>query len=116
MSNKTNLKINKELRGDICIIKLNGSLNAYSSPEFEEELKKCINETPKIILDLKELEYISSIGLGVIIGYLEEIREKGGDIKIYIENNPVIKEIFEITGFPKIMSFFENLEDAIQSF
>ena len=116
MSNKANLKIEKEFNNDICIISLKGSLNAYSAPSFEEELKNCISSVTKIIINLKELEYISSIGLGVIIGYLEETREKGGDIRIYLTDNPVIKEIFDITGFPKIMKFYESLDDAIQSF
>jgi len=116
MSNQAKIEIKKEFRGDICIESLKGSLNAYSAPIFEDELKNCIKETPKIIIDLKELDYISSIGLGVIIGYLEEVREKGGDIKIYLKDNPVIKEIFEITGFPKIMSFFESIDEAVKSF
>lgn len=116
MSNKANIEINKRFDNNVCIISLKGSLNAYSAPIFEEELKNCISNSPRIVLDLQQLEYISSIGLGVIIGYLEEVREKKGDIKIYIKNNPIIKEIFEITGFPKIMNFFENIESAVKSF
>ncbi len=116
MMDKKGLNIHKEVVEEVTIIKLSGSLNAYTAPEFETILRDTIDENPKIILDLCNLDYISSIGLGVIIGYVEDAREKGGDIRIFLKNNSIVEEIFEITGFPKIIKFFDDKNSGIQSF
>ncbi len=113
---KKTLNIKKDTKEGVSIIKLSGNLNAYTAPEFESILKDTIEKNPKIVLNLSNLDYISSIGLGVIIGYIEDAREKGGDIKIHLKDNSVIKEIFEITGFPKIIKFYEDEKSCIKSY
>ena len=116
MMDKKVLNINKDIVEGVVIIRLFGSLNAYTAPKFETMLKDTIDENPRIILDLCNLNYISSIGLGVIIGYVEDAREKGGDIRIFLKDNSIVEEIFEITGFPKIIKFFDDNNSGIKSF
>ena len=65
---------------------------------------------------ISEQMVVSLVGLGVIIGYLEETREQGGDIRICGVNDPVIQDIFETTGFPKIIQFHKDLGTARLSF
>ena len=113
---KKALNIDKEIVDGVILIRLSGNLNAYTAPEFETILRDTIEENPKIVLDLCKLDYISSIGLGVIIGYVEDAREKGGDIRIFLKDNSIVEEIFEITGFPKIIKFFNDDNSCIQSF
>jgi len=116
MKEKKSLVIKTDEKDDIFLFNLRGNLNAYTAPDFENSLKGAIKKTSKIILDLRKLDYISSTGLGVIIGYLEDIREQGGDIKICLSDNPIVEEIFEITGFYRIIKFYEELESAYKSF
>ena len=61
---------------DFELITVNGEIDASSSIELDNVLKKASSETLKIMVDLQNLEYISSAGLGVFISYLEELKSK----------------------------------------
>ena len=107
----------EEFGSDMVIFGLEGALNVQTAPEFEEALKKNISEgKKKVILEMSHLNYISSIGLGVIIGYLEETREQGGDIRNCGVNDPLIQDIFENTVFQKIIQFHKDLGTSRLSF
>ena len=65
------------------VLELKGELDAHTSPKLEQELQRLIREQRhRIIVNCKELDYIASAGLGVFMAYIEEVREKGGDIKL----------------------------------
>jgi anti-sigma B factor antagonist len=53
--------------------------------------------------------------MGIIMGYLDEIREKGGDIKLCSVSERVY-EIFDLVGFTEIYEFLENEEAAVEKF
>lgn len=95
-----NFLIRSKIRDQVAILYPKGHLDAHSVEKFEKELLKCIgNKTFKIIVNCSELKYISSAGMGIIMGYLDEVREKGGDIKLtnVIER---VYEIFDLVGLP----------------
>jgi len=75
-------------------------------------LKLIGSDVVNIVVNCKELNYISSAGMGIIMGYLDEIREKGGDIKLCSVDQRVY-EIFDLVGFTEIYDFLEDEEAAI---
>ncbi|MCB0280946.1 MAG: STAS domain-containing protein [Calditrichae bacterium] len=96
----------------ISVLYLSGFLDAHTAPKFEDGLQKLIKEERvKIIVNLKNLDYISSAGLGVFMGFIEEIREKGGDIKLS-NLSPKVFKVFDLLGFPAL---YEIYEDEIQA-
>jgi len=98
------------------VIYLKGHLDAHNVGRFEVEILKLIgNNIVKIILNCKELTYISSAGMGIIMGYLDEIREKQGDIKLCSVNKRVY-EIFDLVGFTEIYDFLEDERIALNKF
>ena len=106
----------EELENGIVKISVTGFLDAHTAPDFEELLKSKIQEGKvKIIVDMEELDYISSTGLGVFMGYIEEIREKGGDIKFINIPNKIYR-IFSVLGFTSIYEIYDKLQDAIKEF
>ncbi|MBD3224900.1 MAG: anti-sigma factor antagonist [Caldithrix sp.] len=95
---------------------LSGFLDAHTVPKFEEALQSCLNdEQYNIIVNLKDLDYISSAGLGVFMGFIEEIRESGGDIKLTNLSNKVHK-VFDLLGFPALFEIYDNENEANQKF
>ena len=73
-------------------------------------------EQYKIIVDCRKLTYISSAGLGVFMGFVEEVREiDGGDIKICGLSEKV-KQPFEILGFETLYDFCPDVESAKKQF
>src|SRR4051812_1067243 len=66
------------------IIELSGQLDAHTAPEFERFLEQLVRENHRynLVLDFHNLDYISSAGLGVLMGLIEEVRASNGDIKL----------------------------------
>lgn len=112
----TNFKINFRESSNIQIIDLKGYLDAHTAPEFESAIQKIINEKQyNIIVNCKNLSYISSAGLGVFMAYIEEVRKNNGDIKI-TNMSSKIYNVFDILGFPLLYEIMKTEEDALQKF
>ncbi|MGD8307246.1 MAG: STAS domain-containing protein, partial [Ignavibacteria bacterium] len=87
-------------KGDISVINLVGYLDAHTAPTLENNFTELIDESKfKIVVNFKDLAYISSAGLGVFMAYIEKIRNNGGDIKLTSMNDKVFN-IFDLLGFP----------------
>jgi anti-sigma B factor antagonist len=101
---------------DISILNIRGYLDAHTAPDFEKSLKNLISENRyKIIVDLNGLQYISSAGLGVFMGFVEEIRQNSGDIKI-CSASPKVFKVFDLLGFPSLYEFYDNSNQATSKF
>lgn len=84
---------------------LEGSLDTAAAPETEKALRPLNDvEGKDIILDCTSLEYISSAGLRIFLGILQNMEEKGGHV--YIKGiSDDVRAIFTITGFSNIFEF-----------
>lgn len=101
---------------DIVVLNLKGFLDAHTAPKLEETLQSCINQKNyKIVVNFKELTYISSAGLGVFMGFIEEVRQNQGDIKLS-NMSPKIFRVFDLLGFPALYDIVETEEQAIANF
>lgn len=92
--------INVRKEDDTLVVGLKGHIDSNNAANVEEEINKAIAEnSPKdLVIDAKELQYISSAGLRVIL----RLKKAFPNLKI-IEVNSEIYEIFEITGFSEMM-------------
>lgn len=105
-----------ETEDDFAVIKLDGAVDAHTAPQFEEAVQNVIDEGQNnIIVDCEKLTYISSAGLGVFMGFVEEVREADGDIKICGLGEKV-KQPFEILGFESLFHFCPDVESAKEKF
>jgi anti-sigma B factor antagonist len=95
--------INKQLNGAELTIGLAGRLDTITAPQLEKELQSSLAELKKLHFDFKELEYISSAGLRVMLYAQKQMNGQG---LMTIGNvSDVIMEIFDMTGFSDIMTF-----------
>jgi anti-sigma B factor antagonist len=107
-----NFEVAREDRSDISILRLKGFLDAHTAPNFEQAIQELIEENRyKIIVSMSDLNYISSAGLGVFMGFIEEIREKEGDIKLSNMTDKVYK-VFDLLGFPALYQIFKEETEA----
>ena len=84
---------------------LEGSLDTTAAPETEKAMNPLNDvEGKNIIIDCTALEYISSAGLRIFLGILQNTEEKGGHV--YIKGvNDNVRSVFAITGFINIFEF-----------
>ncbi len=96
------MTITKEKSAGALLVSIEGRLDTQTSPEFEAEIKPELEGITELTLDLKDLEYISSAGLRVLL-VLHKIMLKQGSMKI-TGVNATVNEILEITGFSDILN------------
>ena len=83
-------------------LKIAGRLDTTSAPEMEKAVKENIGGIEELVIDLGQLEYISSAGLRVLLSAQKTMNGQGS-MKV-INVSDTIMEIFEITGFNEIMT------------
>ena len=83
------------------IIKLVGRLDTTTAPALDKTINEDIADTKNLVLDLKELEYISSAGLRVLLSAQKKM-QKIGSMKVTNVCEAVM-EVFEMTGFADIL-------------
>lgn len=95
-----NIEVRRNSEG--IIIEVAGRLDTITAPTLEKAIGENIDDTKNLILDLKELKYISSAGLRVLLSTQKKM-QKNGSMKV-INVCAEIMEIFEMTGFADILS------------
>ena len=91
------MEIQKTINDGIITIKIIGRLDTSNSTQLDEEVKE-LKEDDKLILDFSELEYLSSVGLRILLSLKKKLKD---NIKI-INVNEFVKEVFDMTGFSDI--------------
>jgi len=110
------LNINRIEIGDIHKIAIKGYLDAQTAPTLEDELHSIVHQgKTKILVNFKDLIYISSAGLGVFMSYIEQIRKAGGDIKL-AEMPENVFSVFDLLGFPLLFDISRDENILIEKF
>jgi anti-sigma B factor antagonist len=98
------------------VLDLLGYLDAHTAPILEEAFQKMIGDGKfRIIVNCRDLTYISSAGLGVFMAYIEDVRANSGDIKMS-NMSPKVFNIFDLLGFPMLYDIVNDERDAIAKF
>ena len=96
------LNIKKTVKDGNAVIAPEGRLDTITAPELEAAIKKTLPGTTYLTLDLKNLEYISSAGLRVLLSAQKAMNAQG-EMKV-CNVNDTIMEIFEVTGFCDVLT------------
>lgn len=96
------MKIEKDKTGEQLTVRMIGRLDTKTAPQLEQVFDAELFGVHDLQLDLKELEYISSAGLRVLLKAAKAMKELG---KMEIRNvNEEVMEVFTITGFSDILT------------
>ena len=103
-------------RNHISIIKVGGYIDTTTASELERALDSLLKQGRfNIIVDLGNVDYISSAGWGIFISEIKSIRENGGDLKL-VRMVPDVYEIFELLEFHHILDVYDSIDEAINKF
>ncbi len=104
------------------ILTISGRMQAPEAAKLQERINQLFSEGRfRILLDLSQLEYISSAGLRVLIEARKRAKEwkltdfDRGDVRI-VNLPPRIKEVFDLTGFTSLFQTYDDLVEAVGSF
>ena len=92
------MEITKNQSGDYIEMKLNGRLDGYWSDHLARTLEETVRGgIHRIRLDLAAVDYISSLGVGVLVRFHKELRAIGGNLKVFNSSEPV-REVITLSG------------------
>lgn len=105
----------REMEG-VNVLELKGYLDAHTAPKLEEVLQNLMkNSRFNIVVNCKDLSYISSAGLGVFMAFIEDVRKNKGDIKL-TNMSPKVYNVFDLLGFPLLYEIFKDEREAVVKF
>ena len=104
------LEIHVEQSNDYTVCRPTGELDAYTVGQFRESLAE-LASSPRLLIDLSEVPFMDSSGLGALIGGIRRAREAGGDVAVAC-SRPTLTRLLHTTGFDRIVPVTETVEEA----
>jgi anti-sigma B factor antagonist len=110
------MNIHEEIINKIGVVRVTGRLDAASVKSFKETISSLVKkEICNIVIDMKELEFIDSSGLGSLVSCLRIVNNEGGDIRLSSLQNQ-IRALLELTRMHRVFQIFDDADTATKSF
>lgn len=109
-------KVNQREGEGVSVIDLKGYLDAHTATDLETTFQKLLNDKKyNIVVNCRDLSYISSAGLGVFMAFIEDVRKNNGDIKL-TNMSAKVYNVFDLLGFPILYEIYKDEQEAILKF
>ncbi len=105
------LEIHTADQGDHALCRPVGELDAYTVSMFRDALAD-LSDRPRLVIDLSEVPFMDSAGLGALIGGIRRTRENGGEVAVAC-SRPTLTRLLHTTGFDRIVPVTETVELAV---
>jgi len=113
--NMDSFSVSQSASGDVAVVVISGRVDSLSAVTLESELTKVMKNHKKIVLDMKNVEYVSSAGVRTIMKVLQSTQKSGGGLKLASLSNTV-KEVLENVGMTQFVKTFSSVDEAVASF
>ncbi len=102
MKRREKMTINKVKEGSNLTVGIAGRLDTITAPDLEKELSTALDGVETLVMDLADLDYVSSAGLRVLLSAQKTMNKQGSMKLINVKSE--IMEIFDVTGFSDILT------------
>ena len=110
------MDIAEDFQGNILILTPKGRIDSVSSGELEIKVLNYIDKNHhNMILDCKEVDFVSSAGLRVFLMAAKKLKPINGKL-VLCNISPEVREVFDVSGFTSLFSIQHHLKDAIAQF
>ncbi len=110
------LRIDVTEEDDIVVLKIIGKIDSFTHPELNNSFDLVMKKGKKnILLIMRDMNYIDSIGIGSIIRFAKWVSRIGGALKI-AEMQSNIRQVFRLLSYDQILSIYDFASEAIMSF
>jgi anti-sigma B factor antagonist len=108
------MDISEDRRAGAVILTLSGKLDATTAKPFEDRILEVINSgIERVVVDLSQLEYISSAGLRVFLLSAKRLQGTQGKMVVCALKDHV-RQVFDLAGFSSILSIYSSRDEAIK--
>ncbi len=100
--------------GDNCaVLRVNGEVDVYTAPELRERVVELLaDDFVHLIVDLRDVVFLDSTGIGALVGILRRVRAQDGSLMLVTSSERLLN-IFEVTGLGNVFDIYPEVEDAI---
>jgi anti-sigma B factor antagonist len=111
------MTIHERRVGDVTVLGLGGRLVLYDGElEFRQKIDELMaSGCRKIVVDLKDVSYVDSAGVGVLVGKYLSVRRQGGDMKLLHLSSRSLR-VMTITRLTSVFQTFDSEDEALNSF
>ncbi|MFQ5407743.1 MAG: STAS domain-containing protein [Anaerolineales bacterium] len=100
----------------VSVMAVTGRVDSATAPDLETALKGLVEgEKKKIVLNLHDVEYMSSAGLRAMVSTLKALKRVNGDLRLCTPS-PRVEEVLRLAGLTSIFQIYSSQEDAVGSF
>ena len=101
--------------GGKTIVAVGGEIDVYTAPKLRDKITELVADgVYDIVIDMEEVEFLDSTGLGVLVGGLKKVRTHDGSLQLVCNQDRLLK-IFRITGLSKVFVIHESADAALAS-
>lgn len=109
------LSVASRSEGDWTILDVSGEVDLFTAPKLREHIVSLVDEGRlRIAVNLKEVEFMDSTGLGVLVGALKRLKEQGGVLALVAPTGPVDR-VLSVTGLNKVFAIHDSVDQATAS-
>ena len=95
------------------IVAVGGEIDVYTAPKLRDKISELVaTGSYDIVVDMHEVEFLDSTGLGVLVGGLKKVRAHDGSLRLVCNQDRLLK-IFRITGLAKVFMIHETADEAL---
>jgi anti-anti-sigma factor len=108
------LRGTREVRDNCQLYRLAGLLDAFSEPTFRKVMDKFVEEGPKnFVLDLSQIDFIDSSGLGALVQIAKKVQTAGGTLQIV--TNPRVTQTVKLVRLEQFLALQPSVEVALSN-
>ena len=96
------------------VVTVHGEVDLATSPQLRDCLAGIVDEGPSIVIDLDDVGFIDSTGIGVLVGGVKRVRSSGGDLTLVCTQRRILK-VLQITGLTQVFSVYETVDEALRN-
>ncbi|MGQ0847372.1 MAG: STAS domain-containing protein [Sporichthyaceae bacterium] len=107
------LSLTTRTEGDRTVVTVGGEIDVYTAPKLREQLVDLVNAGQyHLVVDMEQVEFLDSTGLGVLVGGLKRVRAHDGSLRLVCTQERIVK-IFRITGLTKVFPIHDSVAAAV---
>jgi anti-sigma B factor antagonist len=107
------LSLDSHQAGERTVVAVGGEIDVYTAPKLRDRLVELVNAGHyHLVIDLEDVDFLDSTGLGVLVGALKRVRVHQGSLRLVCTQERLVK-IFTITGLAKVFPIYDSVEAAV---
>lgn len=107
------LTISTRSEGGKTVVVVAGEIDVYTAPKLREQLVSLVEDgNYDLVVDMEDVEFLDSTGLGVLVGGLKRVKPHEGSLRLVCTQDRILK-IFRITGLTKVFPIYASVADAL---